>query len=191
MAWVSLPKRSLGCQTPGVSLVNTKGEILQPKPRRILFPICLQKIFFASRKVPFPEPRPRTRGTRRVFRTLDFRLRHIFVLHTDPLKKVICVIEMIQNYGVVFLPTFSHSVFGEHCGLRAGRALSLLMIRSAGSTLNFLLHVKCSQFYIATRGRLDLLQPERKKASRGFEPRSLDSESRVLTVTPRGHMSWK
>ena len=26
----------------------------------------------------------------------------------------------------------------------------------------------------------------RKKASRGFEPRSLDSESRVLTVTPRG-----
>ena len=26
------------------------------------------------------------------------------------------------------------------------------------------------------------------KASRGFEPRSLDSESRVLTVTPRGHM---
>ena len=25
------------------------------------------------------------------------------------------------------------------------------------------------------------------KASRGFEPRSLDSESRVLTVTPRGH----
>ena len=25
-----------------------------------------------------------------------------------------------------------------------------------------------------------------KKASRGFEPRSLDSESRVLTVTPRG-----
>ena len=29
------------------------------------------------------------------------------------------------------------------------------------------------------------------KASRGFEPRSLDSESRVLTVTPRGqvHMS--
>ena len=26
-----------------------------------------------------------------------------------------------------------------------------------------------------------------RKASRGFEPRSLDSESRVLTVTPRGH----
>ena len=26
------------------------------------------------------------------------------------------------------------------------------------------------------------------KASRGFEPRSLDSESRVLTVTPRGQM---
>ena len=26
-----------------------------------------------------------------------------------------------------------------------------------------------------------------KEASRGFEPRSLDSESRVLTVTPRGH----
>ena len=30
-----------------------------------------------------------------------------------------------------------------------------------------------------------------KEASRGFEPRSLDSESRVLTVTPRGHvMNW-
>ena len=28
----------------------------------------------------------------------------------------------------------------------------------------------------------------RKKASRGFEPRSLDSESRVLTVTPRGRL---
>ena len=27
-----------------------------------------------------------------------------------------------------------------------------------------------------------------RKASRGFEPRSLDSESRVLTVTPRGRM---
>ena len=26
-----------------------------------------------------------------------------------------------------------------------------------------------------------------QEASRGFEPRSLDSESRVLTVTPRGH----
>ena len=26
------------------------------------------------------------------------------------------------------------------------------------------------------------------KASRGFEPRSLDSESRVLTVTPRGQV---
>ena len=29
------------------------------------------------------------------------------------------------------------------------------------------------------------------EASRGFEPRSLDSESRVLTVTPRGHMLSK
>ena len=28
-----------------------------------------------------------------------------------------------------------------------------------------------------------------QKASRGFEPRSLDSESRVLTVTPRGQVS--
>ena len=27
-----------------------------------------------------------------------------------------------------------------------------------------------------------------RKASRGFEPRSLDSESRMLTVTPRGQM---
>ena len=27
-----------------------------------------------------------------------------------------------------------------------------------------------------------------KEASRGFEPRSLDSESRVLTVTPRGQL---
>ena len=27
-----------------------------------------------------------------------------------------------------------------------------------------------------------------RKASRGFEPRSLDSESRVLTVTPRGQV---
>ena len=27
------------------------------------------------------------------------------------------------------------------------------------------------------------------KASRGFEPRSLDSESRVLTVTPRGQLA--
>ena len=29
------------------------------------------------------------------------------------------------------------------------------------------------------------------KASRGFEPRSLDSESRVLTVTPRGQLVSK
>ena len=28
-----------------------------------------------------------------------------------------------------------------------------------------------------------------EKASRAFEPRSLDSESRVLAVTPRGQMS--
>ena len=35
-----------------------------------------------------------------------------------------------------------------------------------------------------------LLQRNRSehKASRGFEPRSLDSESRVLTVTPRGRL---
>ena len=120
-----------------------------------------------------------------------FRHRHIFVLHTELLKKVICATETIQNYGVIFPATFFHPVSGKHCGLRAGRALSLLMIRSAGSTLNFLLHVKCSQLYIATGGSLDFLQLERKEASRGFEPRSLDSESRVLTVTPRGHMSWK
>ena len=30
---------------------------------------------------------------------------------------------------------------------------------------------------------------EAKKASRGLEPRSLDSESRVLTVTPRGQLT--
>ena len=30
-----------------------------------------------------------------------------------------------------------------------------------------------------------------KEASRGFEPRSLDSESRVLTVTPRGQVAGK
>ena len=30
-----------------------------------------------------------------------------------------------------------------------------------------------------------------KKASRGFEPRSLDSESRVLTVTPRGLLNTR
>ena len=29
---------------------------------------------------------------------------------------------------------------------------------------------------------------KRENASRGFEPRSLDSESRVLTVTPRGQL---
>ena len=33
-----------------------------------------------------------------------------------------------------------------------------------------------------------LIIKEAAKASRGFEPRSLDSESRVLTVTPRGQM---
>ena len=32
---------------------------------------------------------------------------------------------------------------------------------------------------------------EGQKASRGFEPRSLDSESRVLTVTPRGHLKTR
>ena len=31
--------------------------------------------------------------------------------------------------------------------------------------------------------------PAKKEASRGFEPRSLDSESRVLTVTPRGRLT--
>ena len=88
---------------------------------------------------------------------------------------------MVSFFRRLFFTPF----FGEHCGLRGGGALSLLMIRSAGSPLNFLLHVKCSQLYIATGGSLDLIQPERKKASRGFEPHSLDSESRVLTVTPR------
>ena len=32
------------------------------------------------------------------------------------------------------------------------------------------------------------LDDHTREASRGFEPRSLDSESRVLTVTPRGQM---
>ena len=32
-------------------------------------------------------------------------------------------------------------------------------------------------------------KPLYKEASRGFEPRSLDSESRVLTVTPRGQLT--
>ena len=36
--------------------------------------------------------------------------------------------------------------------------------------------------------RFDSYPPYNVKASRGFESRSLDSESRVLTVTPRGHM---
>ena len=35
----------------------------------------------------------------------------------------------------------------------------------------------------------DILQAHWRKASRGFEPRSLDSESRVLPVTPRGQVS--
>lgn len=35
---------------------------------------------------------------------------------------------------------------------------------------------------------LDSQRRNAKETSRGFEPRSLDSESRVLTVTPRGHM---
>ena len=33
-----------------------------------------------------------------------------------------------------------------------------------------------------------LAEDTAKEASRGFEPRSLDSESRVLTVTPRGQL---
>ena len=35
---------------------------------------------------------------------------------------------------------------------------------------------------------LGCTRPLHKEASRGFEPRSLDSESRVLTVTPRGRV---
>ena len=35
--------------------------------------------------------------------------------------------------------------------------------------------------------RLHLITPQSQQASRGFEPQSLDSESRVLAVTPRGH----
>ena len=36
---------------------------------------------------------------------------------------------------------------------------------------------------------MQVLDPEKsKETSRGFEPRSLDSESRVLTVTPRGQL---
>ena len=38
---------------------------------------------------------------------------------------------------------------------------------------------------------LGCTQETGKEASRGFEPRSLDSESRVLTVTPRGHCYLK
>ena len=37
--------------------------------------------------------------------------------------------------------------------------------------------------------RLHLITPQSQQASRGFEARSLDSESRVLTVTPRGQVS--
>ena len=44
---------------------------------------------------------------------------------------------------------------------------------------------------LAKRERL-VEQPLGAEASRGFEPRSLDSESRVLTVTPRGHgVNWR
>ena len=41
--------------------------------------------------------------------------------------------------------------------------------------------------------RLHLITPQSQQASRGFAPRSLDSGSRVLAVTPRGHprqLSW-
>ena len=45
------------------------------------------------------------------------------------------------------------------------------------------------------RNKRKLVWQLQKEASRGFEPRSLDSESRVLTVTPRGPLmhidSWQ
>ena len=52
---------------------------------------------------------------------------------------------------------------------------------------------RCAQLAVHLLGllRRRLTQtrlPHNAKASRGFEPRSLDSESRVLTVTPRGRL---
>ncbi len=38
------------------------------------------------------------------------------------------------------------------------------------------------------RGRCDRIVAMTFKVPRGFEPRSLDSESRVLTVTPRDQL---
>jgi hypothetical protein len=58
--------------------------------------------------------------------------------------------------------------------------------------ISFQCCITCSSaeyFWSGARARI-IGCPKYSKASCGFEPRSLDSESRVLTVTPRGQLTF-
>ena len=64
--------------------------------------------------------------------------------------------------------------------------------RKHAAGISFQCCITCSSteyFWFGARARI-IGCPKYSKASRGFEPRSLDSESRVLTVTPRGQLTF-
>ena len=64
-----------------------------------------------------------------------------------------------------------------------------VVVFSAASLCTSRLQCKRAGHHESTCNRALHKAPLAKKASRGFEPRSLDSESRVLTVTPRGRLA--
>ena len=121
----------------------------RPNHLGLSFQCASKKISALRASLLFLHPAP-ARGGLGAFPEPWIFISDIFSFCTRTREKNDSYIETNHVSGRFFSPTFSHSVFGEHCGLRAGWALSPLMIKSASSTMNFLLHAKCSQLYIPT-----------------------------------------
>ena len=74
-----------------------------------------EKIFFrAPRSFALLKPRPRTRGTRRVFWTPEFPSPTYFRFAHGLAKKIVSYIETNHDSGRLLSATFSHSVSGSH-----------------------------------------------------------------------------
>ena len=100
----------------------------------------------------------------------------------------------LLHSGIVFIGILA-------AGSQAHHEHIVLFVPDSLSIANEL--IQCMRFlkeHVPLRSELDVgissacsityrMTERQTKASRGFEPRSLDSESRVLTVTPRGHLN--
>ena len=87
--------------------------------------------------------------------------------------------------SVVWLPR-KHDTVSER--LRRWTRNPLGSARRGSNPLGVVLSCRPSAILVALGAFARLGQQREHKASRRFEPQSLDSESRVLTVTPRGRL---